>query len=56
MSNVLDRCSIHQKAGIAVECLTRDEYNYSILCENCIAERVSNKHIYLLKDAKLVLE
>ncbi|CAD8210232.1 unnamed protein product [Paramecium octaurelia] len=56
MQNILDRCSIHQKVGIAVECLTRDEYHYSILCENCLAERVSNKQIFLLKDAKLVFE
>ncbi|CAD8210889.1 unnamed protein product [Paramecium pentaurelia] len=56
MSNVQDRCSIHQKVGIAVECLIRDEYNYSILCENCLAERVNNKQIFLLKDAKLVFD
>ncbi|CAD8111626.1 unnamed protein product [Paramecium primaurelia] len=56
MSNVSDRCSIHQKVGIAVECLIRGEYNYSILCENCLAERVNNKQIFLLKDAKIVFD
>ncbi|CAD8109903.1 unnamed protein product [Paramecium primaurelia] len=56
MSKTLDRCQYHQKVGIAIEWLTRDENNYSILCENCLAERANNKHIYLLKDAELILE
>ncbi|CAK64942.1 unnamed protein product (macronuclear) [Paramecium tetraurelia] len=56
MSNVLDRCSMHQQVGIAVQCLVKDQYHYSILCENCLAERVSNNQIYLLKDAQSVFE
>ncbi|CAK61248.1 unnamed protein product (macronuclear) [Paramecium tetraurelia] len=56
MSQALESCQYHQKAGIAVECQIRDENNYSILCENCLAEKANNKHIFLLKDAKLVFE
>lgn len=52
----LDSCKNHQKVGIAVECLTKEENNYSILCENCLAERANNKYIFLLKDADIVFE
>ncbi|CAD8122132.1 unnamed protein product [Paramecium sonneborni] len=56
MQKSLDICQFHQKVGIAVECLIRDESNYQILCENCLAEKTNNKNIYLLKDAELVFE
>ena len=33
-----------------------NEYDYSILCESCLAEKANNKHIFLLKDAELVFK
>ncbi|CAD8124490.1 unnamed protein product [Paramecium sonneborni] len=56
MQKILDNCQLHKKEGIAVEYLVRDENNYLILCENCLAEKANKQDIFLLKDAEQVFE